>query len=129
MEKNTISFDFDWTLRFGDGTAWMPNVKLMKRLIKNDHKVFIVTARLGTSDNVKEVNAFCDKHKIHNLAGIRFTEGNLKADTLVTLGVKVHFDDDGEECREATRRGIKTYQIWSAAHEEAWRHYSAGYGG
>lgn len=63
-------------------------------------EVHIVTSR--RSETKGEVMDWLDVWRKHNpqlrrLAGVHFTEGQLKHDTLARLGSRQHFDDDPEE--------------------------------
>lgn len=121
-----VSFDFDWTLKFPNGTPVKKSVKLLKWLLKHNRKVYIVTSREDDKFSRDEINDFIKEQDIVGLAGVFFTDGNLKCGTLHRLGVQHHFDDDAEELDWCHRDGIKGHQVWSALHEEIWKRFYGG---
>lgn len=105
-----ITFDFDDTLhwtavdRDEDGTyldhrAIGKNPHVFPRLeaaLADGNEVHIVTSR--RSETRPEVIHWLKKWGVlDRLAGVHFTEGELKHDTLARLGSRQHFDDDPEE--------------------------------
>lgn len=97
-----VSFDFDSTLtkpvkedgdEFWHSSFENPRpeaVRRAKELAAEGHDVVIVTSRSAVHAN--EVFAFVNEHRL-DVAGVKFTDGDLKAKTLSNLGVNVHFDD------------------------------------
>lgn len=100
-----VSFDFDSTLTrpVKESAAWMESsfwessteprpeaVQRAKELAAEGHDVVVVTSRSKT--NADEVFDFLNKHRL-NVERVKFTDGDLKAETLSDLGVDVHFDD------------------------------------
>ena len=54
------------------------------------------------------VSEFVEEHNLMPfLDGIYFTEGNLKVNKLLELGIGRHYDDDDEELRAASQAGIQ----------------------
>jgi len=98
-----VSFDFESTLllfRFDEdfGLAEAgPNQPMLSRLrthLAKGDTVWIVTTRRPSQAD--RVHTFLATHKL-KVAGVRFTAGVLKVDTLLDLGVTLHHDDDPEE--------------------------------
>lgn len=104
-----VSFDFDSTLTkpvketlgWGDDTFWASSnepqpetVHRAKELASEGHDVLIVTSRDAT--NATEVFDFVNEHRL-DVVGVKFTGGDLKAETLSNLDVDVHFDDSFSE--------------------------------
>ena len=111
-----ITFDFDDTLlwtavdRDEDGTYVEhnpvgQNPHVFPRLLQaldSGAEVHIVTSR--RSRTRPEVLAWLEEWGVLDLlAGVHFTEGELKRDTLVRLGSRQHFDDDPEELAHLPR--------------------------
>ena len=110
-----VTFDFDdtllWTrvIRDEDG-EYVDHVPigqnpqifpiLTRALQMPGVEVYVVTSRRATGPSVKEVFDYLREWGIleqPQFMGVRFTNGNLKADTLVKLGSARHYDDDPEE--------------------------------
>ena len=106
-----ISFDFDDTLhwtrvtRDADGNiedvvpvGVNPDVMplLLEALVRND-EVHVVTTRHASHWREDTLRHLRDWGVLDRLAGVHFTDGALKQDTLAALGVSVHHDDDPEE--------------------------------
>lgn len=111
------SFDFDGTLNNSfytnggfneDLTPKEGMVKLIKKLKKSDNIVYVVTSRY--SDTIKTVFDFLNKHEIH-VDGVVATNGNLKARTLLKLGVNLHFDNTLEEIENNIGYGVNSYHV------------------
>jgi len=119
---NRVSFDFDWTLSFPDGTSYEPMVKLLKWLLKKGRTVYIVSSRDNDYNNKTHIQQFLDSHGITGLEDIILTNGNLKYSTLLHIKVTDHFDDDPIELEEATAHGIITHNVWSDVHEDKCRY-------
>ena len=112
-----FSFDFDETLNnsyyfndkfFEDLSPKQEMVDLLKKLKENGYIVYIVTSR--RIDRVGAVHDFVSKYEL-NVDGVLTTNEELKAETLINLGVQVHFDDSMEEVQNNLMRGIKTYHF------------------
>lgn len=130
--NKTVSFDFDSTLNLirhdekwgmvDDG----PNLEMLKKLKQhkqNGDVVLIVTAR--TEKNEGYFNYGLEKGdpgyagtvkefvSVHNLPvdKIYFTNGQLKAKTLLDLGVELHYDDDDREVKACQDVGIDVIHI------------------
>jgi|688.fasta_scaffold49658_8 hypothetical protein len=125
-----ITFDFDDTLlwkavvRDEDGSYVEhnpigQNPYIFPRLLEaldSGNKVHIVTSR--RSRTRPEVLAWLEEWGVlDRLAGVHFTEGQLKHDTLERLGSRQHFDDDPEELAHLPEgcRGIRAplHPSWS----------------
>jgi hypothetical protein len=117
-----ITFDFDDTLlwtavdRDEDGTYLDhnpvgQNPHVFPRLLQaldSGAEVHIVTSR--RSRTRPEVLAWLEEWGVlGRLAGVHFTEGQLKEATLAALGSRQHFDDDPEELAHLPRgcRGVQ----------------------
>jgi FMN phosphatase YigB (HAD superfamily) len=129
-EPKTITFDFDNTIMMTrpdedwgqvvDG----PNkdvIKLMKRHKQMGDQVIVVTSRMQRNEtggpydpdhpaHMPSVAEYLEKYGI-DVDRILFTDGDLKAETLVQINSDLHFDDDEEELNAADEKGIKTVQI------------------
>lgn len=110
-----VTFDFDdtllWTrvIRDEDGeyvdhvpVGQNPQIfPILKRALQMPGvEVYVVTSRRATGPSVKQVFDYLREWGIleqPQFMGVRFTNGNLKADTLVKLGSVRHYDDDPEE--------------------------------
>jgi hypothetical protein len=125
-----ITFDFDDTLlwkavvRDEDGSYVEhnpigQNPYVFPRLLEaldSGNKVHIVTSRRSRTS--PEVLAWLEEWGVlDRLAGVHFTEGQLKHDTLERLGSRQHFDDDPEELAHLPEgcRGIRAplHPSWS----------------
>lgn len=98
-EPRIVSFDFDSTLfltRFDEDFGVVeagPNLPMLSRLrahLAEGDTVWIVTSR--RADQSAGVESFLAEHAL-DVAGVHFTSGAHKIDTLLTLGVTVHHDD------------------------------------
>lgn len=110
-----VTFDFDdtllWTrvIRDEDGeyvdhvpVGQNPQIfPILRRALQTPGvEVYVVTSRRATGPSVKQVFDYLREWGIleqPQFMGVRFTNGNLKADTLVKLGSVRHYDDDPEE--------------------------------
>ena len=110
-----VTFDFDdtllWTrvIRDEDGeyvdhvpVGQNPQIfPILTRALRTPGvDVYVVTSRRATGPSVKEVFDYLREWGVieqPQFMGVRFTNGNLKADTLVKLGSVRHYDDDPEE--------------------------------
>lgn len=96
-----VSFDFDTTLKTCMGK---PNTEIVKEFRSHNDAgdtIIIVTSRFPVCGSTREILLFL--HENHLIDGmppkIYYTCGELKAATLVELGVEKHFDDCQEELR------------------------------
>jgi len=84
--------------------------------------VIIVTARRRAMEDYTAMGAamavenFVEKYQVP-VAGIHFTEGQLKGKTLRRMGVDLHYDDDEEEIEEAEVWGVDTVWVKHPADE------------
>lgn len=130
-----ITFDFDDTLlwtaveRDADGEYLDhgpigKNPHVFPRLLQaldSGAEVHIVTSR--RSRTRPEVLAWLEEWGVlDRLAGVHFTEGQLKHDTLERLGSEQHFDDDPEELAHLPRgcRGVRAplHDSWTERLDE-----------
>lgn len=138
MKQKTISFDVDGTLIRWDWNnelqsaqiGKVPNpkfIKLLKKFHKQGHKVIIVTSRgMWDEENLYKAYMFDggDDHRfisvkafveIHDIPvkseDIYFTEGRLKASTLLNLKVDTHYDDDLDELIACNECGINAIRV------------------
>ena len=134
--RKVVTFDFDDTLLWtsvirdedGDYLEHVPAGKntevfpiFLKMLNNPDVEVHIVTSRHGkpADPNAPVPSSYTevfDQLKawgvIDKVAGIHFTNGNLKAGKLRELGSELHYDDDTEELEalQGTRiKGVQAY--------------------
>ena len=121
-QYDVVTFDFDDTLtitRPDDDYGVVevgPNdemITTLKSYVDRGIEVYIVTSRLEGSSNPDRstpeqyVSLFNLK-----LAGPPiYTNGELKAKTLVKLGSELHYDDDIEEIMACKDAGIKTFKV------------------
>ena len=134
--RKVVTFDFDDTLLWtrvirdedGDYLEHVPAGKntdiypiFIDMLNNPDVEVHIVTSRHGKpADQNAPVPSSCtevfdqlkDWGVIDKVAGIHFTNGNLKAGKLRELGSELHFDDDTEELEAIQGTGIKGVQAY-----------------
>ena len=134
--RKVVTFDFDDTLLWtrvirdedGDYLEHVPAGKnqevfpiFLKMLNNPDVEVHIVTSRYGkpTDQNAPVPSSYTevfdqlkDWGVIDKVAGIHFTNGNLKAGKLRELGSELHFDDDTEELEAIQGTGIKGVQAY-----------------
>jgi len=119
-----VTFDFDDTLlwkryeRDEDGEIDEvvidgPNpegLSLLKGALRDGHEVHIVTTRRSTmkGDTLDWLGKW---GVLDALAGVHFTEGRLKRDTLARLGSELHHDDDEDELDNLPpgTRGVKLF--------------------
>ena len=115
-----ITFDFDHTLieyayddeygfvHVGTNQEILAHLKEAKRA---GCEVFIVTARRKGEEKNRPFSVSV-KDWMHQegveVDGVYFTEGGLKAQTLLELGSILHYDDDPEEIYAAEHAGIPT---------------------
>ena len=100
MHTQTVSFDFDNCLQLG-------YVQLMAdRHYKWEDDVHVVTTRNGDFDNL-DLFEVTDEIGIPR-ENVHFTNQQLKLDTLLRIGVNLHYDDDTVEVDDINRNGGDT---------------------
>jgi len=109
-----VTFDFDDTLLMTrPDEEWGvvedgPNtlvIEKMRAFLDAGHEVHIVTTRKAAGEEQDDseptrtaVRPFLQEHRLlDRIAGIHFTDGVPKADTIKRLGSNKHFDDDDHE--------------------------------
>ena len=135
-EQKTYSFDYDDTLirykpdpedpEFSivyDGPH-EENVAKLKELAAAGNKVIIVTSRAERTGEKRPWDTAPDPEELVAelnlpIESIHYTHGDLKADTLLSLGVVEHWDDDEEEVAAAEAAGIKANLVPSSLAEGA----------
>ena len=124
-EQQIYSFDFDntliryHTLEDGDVEYIGPheeNIQLVKELAAEGHKVIIVTSRFKPTGPKKPWDSSPLPEELiaeFNLPidEVHYTQGNLKAEKLVELGVVKHWDDDEEEIYAARAAGLEAVLV------------------
>ena len=134
--RKVVTFDFDDTLLWtrvirdeeGDYLEHVPAGKnrdvfpiFLKMLSDPGVEVHIVTSRRGKSPDPSSAFALSytevfdqlrDWGVIDKVAGVHFTNGNLKVGKLRELGSELHFDDDTEELEALQGTGIKGIQAY-----------------
>jgi hypothetical protein len=145
-----ITFDFDDTLKLtkllrdedGDiaGIGYTDDQNPVvfpefEAALDRGDEVHIVTSRMGSKKTKEKMQEWLrgkliirdEKGKVltdrfKRLAGIHFTEGQLKHDTLARLGSRQHFDDDPEELAHLPEgcRGVRAplHPSWTAPMNE-----------
>jgi len=121
--RQIVTFDFDDTLSLShwsdelDGWEYIgPHIPFIEKLKMHKLKgntVYIVTSRhekfesqAETNSHQQSVQEFVDNHGL-SINGIYFTNGKSKIETLLTLGSKIHHDDDPEDIADAKENGIE----------------------
>lgn len=115
-----VTFDFDDTLTEPvfdeEDQIWVSGmdpkpgvIDRMRELAEAGHEIRIVTTRSEIGGG-RFVFEFVEEHDLP-VSGIHFTEGDLKADTLKSLGSARHFDDSTNELAAAEDRGIQTVLV------------------
>ena len=134
--RKVVTFDFDdtllWTevLRDEDGNFEdvVPAGEnedvypiFIDMLNNPDVEVHIVTSRMGKPDDPTArippsyTSVFDNLRRwgvLDKLAGVHFTNGELKVDKLLELGSSVHYDDDPKELEALEGTGIKGEQAF-----------------
>ena len=130
--KRVISFDFDNSLSLSkyDEEYGMiddgPNMEMVNKLKQhkaNGDTVYIVTARTkeheklyssglekGDAGYTQTVKEFVVDNDLP-VDGTYFTNGRLKAKTLLELGVDLHYDDNDDEVQACKDAGIEVIQV------------------
>lgn len=109
------SFDFDETIRRHDGSlnqSILPKIEEAKSL----GKVYLVTSRAETKDNVDFVINYLKENKIGEKSLFSYFNnfyfvGDIKANKLQELGVSIHYDDNDLEVRLANEIGIEAIKV------------------
>jgi len=97
------TFDFDDTLKFTDTNTATPLVQAAKDLATKGTKIYIVSSRKNSWENMLEISEFIKDNDLPvgpsplNDQGIHLTNYADKVGTLLKLGSEMHFDDDQEE--------------------------------
>lgn len=135
-EKKTYSFDFDETLVTYKPDPEDPefsivydglheeNIAKLRELAAAGHTVLIVTSRAKRRGDKHPWDKAPDPEELVAeldlpVESIHYTRGDLKAETLLSLGVIEHWDDDPEEIAAAEAAGIKANLVPSALEEGA----------
>jgi len=115
-----ITFDFDHTLleyTYDDQYGFVhigTNQEILSHLKEAQRagcKVYIVTARRKHEEKNRPFSMSVKDWLLHegvDVDGVFFTDGGLKAQTLLELGSILHYDDDAEEIYAAQDAGIPT---------------------
>ena len=124
-EQNIYSFDFDntliryHTLEAGDVEYIGPheeNIQLAKDLASAGNKIIIVTSRFAPTGPKKPWDDAPSPDELIAEFGlpieeIYYTNGDLKAQKLIELGVSKHWDDDEDEVAAAEEAGIEAVLV------------------
>ena len=98
-EIKLVSFDMDNTLSFNtyDGAIPRPTyVQAFKDHLNKGRTVIIVTSRQQSTQDREQISDFLDDNGLPE-SEVYYTNSQLKADSLVKLGVDLHYDDDNRE--------------------------------
>ena len=122
-----VTFDFDDTLTITrPDEDWgvvevgpnMETINNMKEFIASGAQVYIVTSRFKSSSaqayegpQRSTPEQYVEEFGLQLAADPIYTNGKLKAQTLLGLGSQLHFDDDPEELDACEEVGIKTKKI------------------
>jgi hypothetical protein len=113
--ENITSFDFDETIRKGNGSL---NSSIVPKIIeaKSEGKVYLVTARKDTKDNVDFVIQYLKDTDVNGRSLFSYFDdfhfvGGIKAAKLEALGVKKHYDDNKTEIEEALKKEIEAIKV------------------
>ena len=114
-KKQHVTFDFDYALC---GNKQQPNsigLNLLKKHLKNEDIVGILTTRKETEQNIKQILKFLKDNipkRYDNLEQvIYFTDGKDKNEYIKKLNdrnitIDTHYDDDPEEIKLINRDGL-----------------------
>ena len=136
LEQNIYSFDYDETLirlkpdpedpefSFVYDGPHEENIAKLRELAAAGHTVLIVTSRSKRTGDKHPLDTAPDPEELVAelelpIESIHYTHGDLKAETLLSLGVVEHWDDDEEEVAAAEAAGIKANLVSSALEEGA----------
>lgn len=132
-KQGVYSFDYDYTLikyyqdpedKFNIiyDEPHYENIQKLKKLAASGNKIFIVTSRIKKPKKSDWDTAPWPEELVSELnlpiSGIYYTNGELKVDILLKLGVTEHWDDDPEEVKAAEAQGIKTHLVPSNENEK-----------
>lgn len=121
LKQNIYSFDFDntliryRTLEDGDVEYLGPhkeNIELVKQLAADGNKIIIVTSRVKSEgpkrpwDDSPSPDELIAEFNLP-IEEVYYTNGNLKVEKLLELGVSKHWDDDENEVAAAKEAGIE----------------------
>jgi hypothetical protein len=113
--KTITSFDFDETIRKFDGSL---NEFIVDKIIeaKTKGRVYLVTARADTKDNVDYVIQFLKEAKVNGRSLFSYFDdfqfvGGIKAQKLKSLGVTTHYDDNDLEIEQARLEDIEAIKV------------------
>lgn len=114
-DLNITSFDFDETIRKLNGDL---NLAILPKIAEaaSSGKVYLVTSRSDTKDNVDFVIQYLKDQKIGDKSlfsyfnGFYFV-GGIKAGKLQELGVSKHYDDNDIELEQAELVGILAIKV------------------
>lgn len=124
-QYDVVTFDFDDTLTITrPDEDWGvvevgPNteiIEIMKNFINQGAKVYIVTSRFpGKFQRMGPARAepeqYVEQFGLQLASDPIYTSGELKVKTLLSLGSRLHFDDDPEEISACEEAGIKTTKV------------------
>jgi hypothetical protein len=113
--ETITSFDFDDTIRMMSGKVNKNIIPLIFEA-KNRGKIYLVTAREDTKENVDFVINFLKDTKVDGISLFSLFDsfyfvGGIKADKLKLLGVSTHYDDNPVEISAAENNGINAIKI------------------
>lgn len=109
------SFDFDQTIRKIDGSL---NQSILSKIVeaKSLGKVYLVTSRRDSKDNVDFVIQYLKENQIGNRSMFSYFDGfyfvgDVKVNKLQELGVSQHYDDNDLELELAEDAGITGIKV------------------
>lgn len=111
MAMNQVaSFDFDGTIRLESDIL---NQDILSKIMeeKSKGKVYLVTARTDTKDNVDFVMKFLKDNQIFSLFDGFYFVGDFKYKKLQELGITTHYDNDDREIMLAKEVGINAVKV------------------
>ena len=108
--NQAASFDFDGTIRLESDIL---NQDILSKIMeeKSKGKVYLVTARTDTKDNVDFVMKFLKDNQIFSLFDGFYFVGDFKYKKLQELGVTTHYDNDDREIMLAKEVGINAVKV------------------
>jgi hypothetical protein len=130
-----ISFDFDGTLADDfDGTFNDQKDKVIAKLQdlkRQSHEIFIVTKRYSPDNSGKgSINEHIDPLRLAAELGISgknvfFTNRELKAATLQSLSIDMHFENSDVELDHFLRNFKSTSMNWVMVNRQPWQVFNA----
>lgn len=130
-----ISFDFDGTLADDfDGTFNEQKDKVIAKLQdlkKENHEIFIVTKRYSPDNSGKgSINEHIDPLRLAAELGLSgknviFTNRELKAATLQSLSIDMHFDNSDVELDHFLRNSKNSSMNWVMVNRQPWKIFNA----